>query len=194
MMAERAAASRSSAAAVRLGGGPRAQGLAGLIDRMRLHRPRLGAKAGERGVGARRAGVSFGWERRPQSPDCAERIGWGRLRRSALVRGRVAPFRFGGERGDDRAALLKPGLPGREFAELARERFEVERPLAGDLVEFERALRPGGSRRRFPLPPAARPSPPSGRRERRDRRRRRRTRRIGAPRAPRAPISPPAAA
>ena len=51
------------------------------------------------------------------------------------MRGRVAPFRFGGERGDDRAALLKPGLPGREFAELARKRFEVERPLAGDLVE-----------------------------------------------------------
>ena len=102
---------------------------------MRLHRLRLGAKAGERGVGARRAGVSFGWERRPESPDCAERIGWERLRRSALVRGRVAPFRFSGERGDDRAALLKPGLPGREFAELARERFEVERALAGDLIE-----------------------------------------------------------
>ena len=155
MMAERAAASRSSAAAVRLGAGRALRVSSGLIDRMRLHRPRLGAKAGERGVGARRAGVSFGWERRPESPDCAERIGWGRLRRLALARGRVAPFQFGGERGDERAALLKPGLPGREFAELARERFEVERALAGDLVESSARFGQAALVRRFPLPPAA---------------------------------------
>jgi hypothetical protein len=44
--------------------------------------------------------------------------------------------RFGlGERGDDRAALLKPGLPGREFAELRRERLEVELSAARGLVE-----------------------------------------------------------
>jgi hypothetical protein len=51
-----------------------AQGVARLVDRMRLHRAGLDRRGGKRGIGARRAGVRAGLRRRPKSADRAERI------------------------------------------------------------------------------------------------------------------------
>jgi hypothetical protein len=51
------------------------------------------------------------------------------------TRGRIAPLAFGGERRDDRAAPLEPGLPGHEFVDFAGERLEIDRPAARGLVE-----------------------------------------------------------
>ena len=71
--------------------GERAQGFALLIDRMRFEGGGRDAGAGEGGVGARLTGVRGGWGRGPESPDRAQRIGWGRRRWSVLTHGGMAP-------------------------------------------------------------------------------------------------------
>ena len=102
--------------------GQRAQGVPGLVDRVRLDGPRLEVGLRKRGVSAR--GVVHacaGGRRRSESLDGAESVGRARGRGLAPS-GRTRVARLGlGERGDDRAALLEPGLPGHDLVHRALE-------------------------------------------------------------------------
>ena len=117
--------------------GRHSQDFARLIDRMGLGSPRFKGWAGEWSIGARRAGVGAGRDRGRERLNRAESVGRDRdgRRSSWIGRGRTAPLRLGGERGDDRAALLQQGLPGHESGEPGVERAAVGRPQRRRLVE-----------------------------------------------------------